>query len=160
MNYPHYDSFFFSFIKLQLYGPAAVILAQAVLKGSFHIFECRTSRLFYLWVAELGRRACPFSNLFFKSISHCSISWVCSDAQGIAAPGGYKGKNRNTNIWKARGLLSALFWLWCPTYLRRSVGGNQREGCKGEEMSQNSYTNDWSKPRRFLSEFSVSAHGI
>lgn len=154
--------FLITFIKQQLYEPMAVISVQTVLKGSFHISEsAECSRLFYLWVAELGWRACPFSNLFFKSISQCSISWVHSDMRGIAAWGEYRGKNGNTNIWKERGLLSALFWLWCSTYLWCSVGGNQKEGCKGgEEMSQNSYTNDWNKPCRFLSEFFILMHGI
>lgn len=59
--------------------------------------------------------------------------WCTGNCSAGRVYGGGVGKNRNTNIWKARGLLSALFWLWCPTYLWRSVGGNQRAGAAKEE---------------------------
>lgn len=89
----------------------------------------------------------------------CSISWVCSDMRKKSSMGGGRRgvgqkKNGSTNIWRERGLLSALLWLWCSTYFLSSVGRDQREGSEGrEEMSQNSYTNDWDKPCRFIPGF-------
>lgn len=79
-------------------------------------------------------------------------------AENSSTGGGGEG---NTNIWRERGLLSALFWLWRSTYLWCSVRGNQKEGSKGrEEMSQNSCTNDWNNPHTVISDFIILTYGI
>lgn len=87
-----------------LWAHIARVLVHTALKGSFHIPESPAcGGLFYLRVAVLCWRVCPFSTLFFssfffKSISHCSISWVRLDMRGIAARA-EKGTEQEEKNW-------------------------------------------------------------
>lgn len=151
--------FLITFIKLQLYGSVAGISGCAQ-RNICESAEC--SRLFYFWVAVLGWRACPFSDLFFKSISHCSISWVCSDMQGIVAPAEGGGV-----LWRGGiGILTfekrEVCWVHCSDFGALSIcDALSKEARKrAAEMSQNSYTNDWKRPCRCMLEFFILRHGL
>ena len=151
-------------------GPRLWCWLRAVLAGSFHVPEsAECSGPFYLWVAVLCWRACPFSTSFSRASLTAPLAECARMCRGNSGMGGgvggvggeWMGKKMGILTFEERGPLSALFWLWCSTYLRCSVGGNQREGSKGsEEMSQNSYTNDWNRTQRFILQFMILTHGI
>lgn len=62
---PITPAFLIIFIKQQLRSPTAMISTFSVLERRFHLPEsAECSGLFYLWVAALDWKACPFSDLF------------------------------------------------------------------------------------------------